>query len=70
MSVELLTVPQVAERLNISEYAVRIELQAGRLLCVRLGARERNVRIPGGALELWISANTKEWRSFEEVAHG
>jgi excisionase family DNA binding protein len=65
-----LTVSQAAERLNISEYAVRVELQAGRLLCVRLGAKERNIRIPNGALEVWIAENTKAWRSFEEVAYG
>jgi excisionase family DNA binding protein len=62
---ELMTVPQAAALVGVSQYAIYCELRAGRLLCVRLGARRRNVKISRRALELWQEANLGEWRSSE-----
>jgi excisionase family DNA binding protein len=65
VALELMTVPEAAALVGVSQYALYCELRAGRLLCVRLGARRRNVKISRRALELWQNASTGAWRSSE-----
>ena len=51
----LLTVPQTAERLNLSEKTVRRYISNGELPLVRIGSA---IRVPEVALRKWIEDNT------------
>ena len=53
---QLLVVPQVAERLAISERQVWYLVSAGELPVVRIG---RSVRIPVAAIDEWINNNLR-----------
>ena len=51
----LLTVPQTAERLNLSEKTVRRYISNGKIPFVRIGSA---IRVPEVALRKWIEDNT------------
>jgi excisionase family DNA binding protein len=52
---EVLTVPEVAKRLRLSEYSVRNYLRAGRLRGYRPGGTRAGWRIPMSELQRFIA---------------
>jgi excisionase family DNA binding protein len=50
----LLTVPEVAERVGLSERQVWRKIRAGVLPAVQLGGRGSAVRVPADELEAWL----------------
>ena len=53
---ELLTVPEVAQRLRISKSLAYLLCQRGTLPAIRLGT---SIRVPAGSLEQWLSEQVR-----------
>jgi excisionase family DNA binding protein len=56
----LLTVPEVAARLNVSRATAYKWVYDGRLPAVRLGGRRAPLRVPADELEAWLFAEPSE----------
>ncbi len=54
----LLSVRQLAERLNVREGTIYMWVKLGKVPCLRLG--RRTIRFSENAIELWLQQNTKE----------
>jgi excisionase family DNA binding protein len=52
--VDLLRIPEAAERLNVSRASVYRWAHDGRLPCVQLGGQGSPLRIPADELEAWV----------------
>ena len=56
-SPELLRIPEVAERLNVSRASVYRWIEEGRLPAVRLGPRGSPLRVCSSELEEWLASH-------------
>lgn len=63
---EVLTVPEVAKRLRISEFSVRNYLRAGRLRGYRPGGTRAGWRVPATELQRFIKGAEEEAKTARE----
>jgi excisionase family DNA binding protein len=56
----LLTVPEAARRLRVSEKTIRRRIARGEIPAVQLGGPRSPVRIPEDELERWLFGNPGE----------
>ena len=61
---KLYTIKEAAELLNVSEGTVRNEIKRGRLKVIRMGTKDKAVRVPGWAIQdfLQLLANEPQKR--------
>jgi excisionase family DNA binding protein len=57
---KLLTVAQVARRLNVSEITVRRRIRAGELPAVQLGGPKTAIRVAENELAAWLFAEQRD----------
>jgi hypothetical protein len=60
---ECLDMKHTAAVLGVSISSLTVEVRAGRLECLRMGARGRRIIIPKKARERWLEQSVTSWKS-------